>query len=315
MTEHSSRAHKVERPPASHGPRASSRGGTITRLIRFALPAFLLLLGVGIGIVGWWLSPSRSPVYSPASFTVDANSYDGADVSSVQVTLSPDLRSAVLNYSLAISIEASTAQTSPQNSPFVQMLVFLPNGATPFDCTNSSCLGRYAASILALSYVGSKNGVTFWTGTLSLKVRGARLGFDENGVDLDAHLPSINLDPAQTSDAAMTYVTYYVPSANSYDWGASTQPWLLSSNFVEWQESAQESSSAALLSAINPSQESTDSNRTFLAGVLFGVAGAALIGFLTELFHELLQMHSGERSQPRARTGHHLSERSGGRKD
>jgi hypothetical protein len=85
---------------------------------------------------------------------------------------------------------------------------------------------------------------------------------------------------------------YNISSANTYDW-SSTPPVELTNSRAVWAEQVSPGTALApgfaqprVASGINHAAETHDSNLILAAGVLFGLAGGALVAAVQEALHD-----------------------------
>ncbi len=118
-------------------------------------------------------------------------------------------------------------------------------------------------------------------GGIDLKVHADGFAFVENGEELEGQLPAVTGVPNST----FLNVIYAFDQASSFDWVGGPLPDAIGPDSVQWDEVPTATLQAIPVSAANRGAQLSDSNRTFFAGLLFGIAGGALVGFLQELLH------------------------------
>ena len=116
--------------------------------------------------------------------------------------------------------------------------------------------------------------------------------FADNGLNMEGQLPLMKAsidDPstglAQPSQVPVVSFSYPIPAASSFDWVGGPTPLTLSGQRAGWTESSSATAQDIPIAAIDRAAETADSNRTFVAGLLFGIAGGAGIAGLQELLH------------------------------
>jgi len=117
--------------------------------------------------------------------------------------------------------------------------------------------------------------------SIHLEVKADGFAFVENGAELEGELPAVTGVPQST----FMGVFYAFDQASSFDWMGGPLPTAISEGTIEWDETPTSTLQAIPVSAANRAAQLGDSNRTFAAGVLSGIAGGALVGFLQELLH------------------------------
>jgi hypothetical protein len=126
-----------------------------------------------------------------------------------------------------------------------------------------------------------------FTETVHFTVNVADFGMSFNGITASVAIPKIGYTGPGTP-----YVTvdYPIPSASTYDW-SSLSPTTLDPNEAIWttsvakigEEGLQPPGQVAV--GINHARQTTDSNKTFAAGALLGLAGGAILSAVQEALH------------------------------
>jgi hypothetical protein len=118
----------------------------------------------------------------------------------------------------------------------------------------------------------------------------ADFGMSFNGITASAAIPKIGYLGPGTPDL---YVRYPIPSASSYDW--SSLPTLrVTNSYAEWETAtantpagvqAEASTPGQIAVGINHARQATDTDKTFAAGALLGLAGGAILSAVQEALH------------------------------
>lgn len=128
-----------------------------------------------------------------------------------------------------------------------------------------------------------------------MRVVGRPFAFDANGVTVEAQIPSFEVAPMLVK---FVTVHYHIPDAASYDWGGAPEaPNSVTKDEASWHEPLSNATSTTPVDAINHDAETLDNTRVFIAGVLLGIAGAALIAGAQELFQILKEARPGSARQ------------------
>jgi hypothetical protein len=118
----------------------------------------------------------------------------------------------------------------------------------------------------------------------------ADLGMSSNGITASAAIPKIIYFGPGTPDLN---VRYPIPSASSYDW-SSFPTTKVTSSYAQWETAtaktpagvqAEASTPGQVAFGINHARQATDSDKTFVAGALLGLAGGAILSAVQEALH------------------------------
>ena len=117
---------------------------------------------------------------------------------------------------------------------------------------------------------------------ISYFVKANHFGVTYNGVTASAAMPEVYYKGPGTPNLL---TQYGIPSASSYDW-SSFPPLYANGIFASWEEpvtGGRIPGRAAV--GINHAEQTTDDNKTFVAGALIGLAGGALLSAVQEALH------------------------------
>jgi hypothetical protein len=118
----------------------------------------------------------------------------------------------------------------------------------------------------------------------------ADFGMSFNGLTASAAIPKIGYIGPGTPQVL---VTYPIPSASSYDWSSFPTTSITSSHAI-WETAtvktpvgvhAEASTPGQVAVGINHARQASDSNKTFVAGALLGLAGGAILSAVQEALH------------------------------
>jgi hypothetical protein len=121
-------------------------------------------------------------------------------------------------------------------------------------------------------------------------VHEADFGMSFNGSAASAAIPRIGYVGPGTPLVA---VRYPIPSASSYDW-SSFPTADVTSSYADWETitaktpigvEAEASTPGQVAVGINHARQATDSDKTFAAGALLGLAGGAILSAVQEALH------------------------------
>jgi hypothetical protein len=103
------------------------------------------------------------------------------------------------------------------------------------------------------------------------------VAFTANGLDLRGQLPALEPNSFDSSNAPEVSATYVIPSSDGYDWVGVPDFTGLGPIGVSFTRSTGTVDSPSPFRASNPVEQQSESNATFVAGALIGVAGGALV--------------------------------------
>ncbi len=183
----------------------------------------------------------------------------------------------------------------PSKAPAAGIGLILPPDALFRTCPRLYCsrtFDRYEwRQALQFSPFNYGRAPALETAFVNLFVRAHSFGQASNGATAAAAMPNIRIGNFPTTPSLATQYTstlltrYYIPSANSYDW-AAFPPSDSNGALARWSEqfsSGQLDARTAV--GINLGKQSADFNKTFFAGALLGLAGAALLSAIQEALH------------------------------
>lgn len=176
---------------------------------------------------------------------------------------------------MRISVELTELHAHPTAG----ILVSLPLGTAFQDCP----AGCQAVAGPARAYVWDKT-LAFRDGkaTADFFVKAHNFGVAYDGVAAAAAIPDVNY---QGPGTPLFLIAYNIPSAASYDW-SSFAPAAVNNQVATWQEDLTSGETAGRAAfGINPAGQASHDNKTFIAGALVGLAGAAILSAIQEALH------------------------------
>jgi hypothetical protein len=276
--------------------------------------------------LAFWLYPSRPPVYRPSPLTYNVTLTTGQTIQSMNVDVTPSPFGEFIHVSVSLLGPARTVTPGPTT----QVLIDLPHGVRAVDCTHNQagdialpmCFYSKTSSFTTVDVISNEQQAPAplsdeWTAVLSLTLQGQDLAWAQNGLDLEAQLPvldvqterPLSLTPPKPghpiaprfqaySGNPVVRIAYQVPGGASYDWTGGPPPISTGdpSGRAEWDEPLMALSSPVALSAVDNRTASMDSIWTLIAGTLLGIAGGAAVGAVQELTHR--REEPVERSAP-----------------
>ena len=185
---------------------------------------------------------------------------------------------------MKISVELPVGTTGEAGA--TAALVVSPALGTAFrDCPARSCVsvrGPLTAEEWGESLVFSSVDGAPAKATADFFVKARHFGVASNGITASAAIPEFIY---QGPGTPMFLIGYNIPAAASYDW-SSFPTAAVSSHTASWQEdltTADTPGRAAV--GINPAGQANHDNKTFIAGALVGLAGAAILSAIQEALH------------------------------
>ena len=254
------------------------------------LPALVLaVIGVALlfGAKALYTSPSELP--TPPYSQINLNStFPVATISYTVDQISPAIAE--------IKIEFDLPNAHPPVGAPTAALTFVPPIGTLFrtcptgrinaaglptapTCLNLKKYGEVWEQPLVFRVQSGIYGAAF----ADLFVRAQNFGVTFNAVIATAAMPQVNLKNSSGSPSVFTQ--YNIPSASSYDW-ATFPTSFDNSSYAVWDEGV----SGGVLDGraavgIDNANEAKDNNKTFIAGALLALGGAALLSALQEALH------------------------------
>jgi hypothetical protein len=116
-------------------------------------------------------------------------------------------------------------------------------------------------------------------------VKARHFNINVNGVAAAASIPEITYK-GPNKVGAVLFASYSIPSAYSYDWSSSfpsANTYIGKATFQERLQPGDNIATAAF--GINHAAQSSDNTKIFIAGILLGLAGAAIIAAFQEARH------------------------------
>lgn len=266
--------------------------------LRFGVPGLLLLMAVATGLGAYRLFPFDTPVYSPPPLNLMIFTLQGVSVRYVEFDLFGASYPETREYLIVVEVDSFAATPTAPIDPQSTVTLMVPERVTAVDCTNPKCTLHVAGGPTSIPEtfvnlrIGTRStsqqaGVTYWNGSAQVRIRANRFAFAQNATDLEGQLPAITdlFSGRQLPDSTRILISYEIPKSLSFDWVGGPIPTFVSDRSVIWTETSAAAAQHVQISAVNRSAQIDNSNRTFFAGLLFGVAGGALVGALQESLH------------------------------
>jgi hypothetical protein len=239
-----------------------------SRLKEILAPLVLAVLGLALLVGAFLLYPSTTESSTPAFdyVFIDAN----ANISYVNYQ--------VIQYPGVAQVKISVQPYgSLPSHAFAALMVDPPFGTAFVDCPRSACSGGSWQERLTLT----SDKLLY---TAEFGVKASSFGVTSNGVTAAAAIPAIDLI-GSVGHFVPVYTNYDLPSASSYDW-SSYPTYAVSNSTAEWVETLGPGDTPGrAVTGINHVAQTNDGTRTFIAGALLGLAGAAILAAVIEALH------------------------------
>ena len=246
---------------------------------KILVPAILAALGLVLLLIAVGLYPSLAEQPAPpypflrviAGFPVQVIVYR-------PVQLTP----ATAEIKITLALPLGT-QAPPPGAPKARVVIAPPYGVRFTTCPAPGCQpaaqGPGEAWIRSLDF---RPGPGSGRASTEFLLRARHFGVTVNGVTAAAPLPDVTYQGPGTPRLVSSFV---IPSGSSYDWSSVPQAAANRAGVV-----FQEDITAGLLPGrdavgINHAGQAAQNDRTFVAGILLGLAGGALLGAVQEALH------------------------------
>jgi hypothetical protein len=277
----------------------------------------LLSLFVIVISLAFLIYPRRSAIYRPQPFVVQVQ----ADVPVTDIGVSV-VKQAPKQFNLGVVVD--TVSPDRQGSVSVTVDATLPSPVTRQSCAAPHCSASSISNIVAsedffageayyvkddvtaTKFTTTADGHADWRSIANLVVDAPAFAWDENGLDVEAQLPEVQLsDPHESLNGPNVAIAYYLPSG--FDWTGGPSPvyantfhmpgaYLAPGGAMVWVQSVKDLPNPIPASGTDNSAAALDSTRTFISGALLGIAGGALVGAIQETTHKKRRL--GPRNGP-----------------
>lgn len=276
----------------AHKPSASREKSLVKR---FRTAIIFMILGIVLLGIGLKLLPSGSQTPTSIFDQITVRSLVPISVIDYGVTqATPDI--AEIKITLINSITPSEAAAFKEPSPISEYVaVLLPAGVHFSTCPNTGCVysaedevSTWAKPIVLKVVPASNSQPLELRAIVYFFVKAHDFGETYDNVNASVTLPQVTYDGS--GSAPTLAVNYYIPSAINYDW-SSYQPEFLNNVRAVWAEPVTNTtnSSDEVQSKVVTGTDYTNQQRntlyTFVAGVVIGLAGSALLVAVQEALH------------------------------
>jgi hypothetical protein len=259
-------------PPAEH--KRSRRKKILTPLVLTALGMLLFLLVIIFYPSA--VTEVRTPLYSRLGLETK---FPVALIALTVIQVSPGIAE------MKISVELPVGTTAPPPGPPAALVVAPALGTAFRDCPAPFCLtvpGPVPGSAWGVTLAFRSAGGSPGKATADFFVKARSFGVAYNGITASAAIPEFIYRGPGTP---MFLVGYGIPSAASYDW-SSFPTAAVNNHTASWQEDLTSVDSPGRAAVgINPAGQANHDNKTFIAGALVGLAGAAILSAIQEALH------------------------------
>lgn len=267
----------------------------------------LALLTLGLGLV---LYPGRAAVYRPLPPKVGVTVASAKSLQDIDVRVtrkSGDVVAMSFTFNFC-SLPFSAA--CPVSAPRVSLNISAPGEAVPSSCVSihsqrcsyaselfdnalpgafTTIVTRAQSDILSAADAAPGNPVWTATANIAVRSRGYPLFWSSNGVTVEATFPKLDVVTPQgavangTTPVRVDYVG--VPGVSQYDWTGGPTPVIVNPIEATWSEPLSTLTTATAISGTDNTAVNSDDHLILVAGILFGIAGGALVGAIQELLH------------------------------
>lgn len=273
--------------PARRGPvwRRISLPGLARRLAlrsllrrKILVPAVLAALGLVLLLIAVVLYPSQAQQPAPAypflrviaGFPVQVIEYR-------PVQLTP--ATAEIKVKLALPLGT---QAPPPGAPKAQVVVAPPFGVRFISCQAGCQRARRGPGEVWIRSLDFRPAPEGGQASTEFLVRARHLGVTVNGVTAAAALPDVTYQGPGTPRLVSSFV---IPSGSSYDWSSVPEAAASRAGVVFQQAIIAGQAPGRDAVGISHTAQAAQNDRTFVAGVLLGLAGGALLGAVQEALH------------------------------
>jgi hypothetical protein len=184
----------------------------------------------------------------------------------------------------------------PAGAPTADLFVLPPSGTIFRTCPSAhfnaagTATAPYCLRLKLETWVqpltfraAHKLGAFYGVAFADLFVKAHNFGVTFNGVTASVAIPQVFLKNA--SGGPTVYTKYNIPSASSYDW-SSFPTQFVNGTSAGWNEQVSgDGLDGRAAVGINHANQAKDNTKTFVAGALLGLAGAALLSGAQEALH------------------------------
>jgi hypothetical protein len=251
-------------------------------------------------VVAVLLYPRRPAVLRPGPLTIFVKLGEAdaqTSVNTVQMWVRPTKDAGVFDVTFAVVYHGT--KEAVRMHPIAGITMLLPPGTVAKSCTHTNRTGQrcFEHPLGAASYVtdvtnATADGLNVWSANLTFTIRSAALTWNANGLTVEAQLPIVkglsyhgSVPRAGLNGDMSVTVNYLVPDAGNYDWTGGPPPLEVSSLLgATWVQPLRTLSQPIAVSGTNGSSAGEDTVRTLAAGTFLGIAGAAFVAALQEIF-------------------------------
>jgi hypothetical protein len=203
-------------------------------------------------------NPGPAQLWITTAATVTSVFYSVDDPNGVGVTVYAKLprRPRASASKALIEIAPRTAHNGPNAQGWTKTVRFSPDSVTP-------------------------DGEAGFDASVTFSMTPDQGGIAYNGITASAAIPEVIISGSQAANPVRLDTAYYIPSGDSYDWSPSPPSLSLADQVWDTNLTSPDTAGQMMLGT-NYAAESSDSNRTFIAGVLVALAGAAFLGAFQE---------------------------------
>jgi hypothetical protein len=276
-------ARAAAEPSAATRPKRSRRK-------KILVPTVLAVIGAAMIVAGLWLYPRRPEVSAPAAPTVQidgSSPYVNDHMEIIFYTVS-QVRPGVARVEVEVQLRGppyvNGGYTRVPHGAYA-IISFLA-GTKILDCSP----GCPAGGTFGMAYPQFRRGPPIASASFDVRARSYEVA--ANGATAAVGFPEVDYSGTRQAELNLEYQNF--PTAGSYDWSSSPGETISKLLGLTWTETVSPTSgslifgvtSARVATGVNHAAQQRDSNLTLAVGVLFGVAGGALVAAVQEALHD-----------------------------
>jgi hypothetical protein len=251
---------------------------------KIVTPVVLFLAAAAFAIIALELYPSTAQLPTPPYSTLGIATASGP----VQVIRYRVAQVSPTRAEMLVTVEMPAGAKIPAPGA-VDVVAYPPIGTRFTTCPAPNCVFVPSHGIaswakpLIFSMQPTAGGQRVPTAETGFLVNGSGFGVTHNSTTASAAIPQVLYKGAGGTPTLLTQ--YNIPGASSYDWSAFPTEFA-NNRFATWSElvtSGDVGGRAAV--GINHASQSSQSDDTFIAGALIGLAGGALLSGFQETMH------------------------------
>jgi hypothetical protein len=243
---------------------------------KILVPVVLAVIGLALLLAGFLIYPRRAGFPAPVSDFVNISSkssYVNAHMGLIYYTVDqvhPDVA--------RVTIDVQMGSHVPRG-PRLSIQLDVLGAATVTHCSPSCSEVDVAPAVL-----DTEPYFQYGTATAYFSLKARSLEVAANGATAEVAFPGLYFTGTKP---ASLILSYDIPSGNSYDWSPNP-PDFFSGSSAAWYDNVAlgHETPSLVATGINHTAQTHDSTLTLVVGILFGIAGGALVAAVQEALHD-----------------------------